>query len=229
MDSPSSPVTVNEMAVKVHKVALDAATGQIWLHTEAAVGMSDGSTRPGVVVTHFFNGKQGPEATTDDFGVATLQTHVAPDLISLGEPNTLTIRVRGSIKSASESFSLLTGSSASVYSTSECIKSRDYYAYSGDDYKWIVEVTVRLSKADFTSVSGVKVAGLLGGSRFSEGVTDNEGVCVLHHQRRFNIKTREGRGSNPDRTIDTSEGFPEPTTAKVQLIGFPDDYCIRVK
>ena len=211
----------------MHKAALDAAAGKVWLHIDAAVGMSDGSTRPGIVATHFLNGKQGPDAATDDFGVATLQAHISPEMVRIGDQNTLSVRVRGSIASASIPVAMLEESSALYRCDDDYVKHKDYTSFSEERRSRSISVAVTLSKRDFRDIDGVRIVAHLGGASFGEGVTNADGVCNISKVISYTIKTRY-RDSGKQ-VIDPSKDFPSLSTMVVSVAGFPGDYRIRAK
>jgi actin-like ATPase involved in cell morphogenesis len=225
------PPLVTELDLQFHRAVIDAQAKQIAVHAEAMIGLSDGSSQPGVSVSFFVNGKPCIEVPSDEFGRAVLQTGLPPELFVAGV-NNIAARVKGSGKTAKASFPLLKSSSVSRlgYRREKWRTGSDYNDRRDVDYEESIELEVRLAANDFTAVSGIQCGVLLKGddtdSISRSLVTDAEGLGRVRVTR--NYESEEvwictswlGRGEKGAELNKIREAY-------VTLIGFPESFCLH--
>jgi hypothetical protein len=173
---------VTDLDLKVHQAAIDAEAKKIFIHAEAMIGLSDGSSQPDVPVHFFVNGKPCIELATDDFGRAVLQTGLPPELFVVGT-NELAVKVKGSAKTAKAPVTLLAGSSIwSPVCDREELRDRDYGSYAKTYYRETMEVELRLAPIDFVQVGSVQMVMSFRGDNVPSAqsiVTDANGAAKV--------------------------------------------------
>lgn len=85
---------LSEIAVTIHEATHDPIADDVHLRAEVQLGRIDGTAPSRIAVVFFINGRQVAEATSDDFGLASLDIRLRAHLLK-PENNELTARVRG--------------------------------------------------------------------------------------------------------------------------------------
>jgi hypothetical protein len=219
---------VAEVSVKVHQAGLDPGSKQVWLHTETTVGLSDGSARPGVSVTHFINGAQAFEAVTDDFGVAKYEGGVSADLFR-ASGNMINVRIKGSSKGASEGIALLAESTARI------VEARDYRVSEREGNRFSYEyrevslvVAVRLSLRDFKQPAGARFRVNVGGQDMGEYYTGADGTFTLTRTFPYEVETWHRQSGADERSGAPPVRVSQTSPLVITFPGLPETLAIRV-
>lgn len=226
--SSAEPPLVTDLDLKLHRAVIDAADKKVFVHAEAQIGLSDGSSQPGVPVAFFVNGKPCVEVPSDDFGRAVLQTGLPPEFFVAGV-NEIAVRVKGSAKTSKASFPLLKGTKIVRFRRDyEEKREKDYGNYTKTYYEEELELEIRLASEDFQKVSGVQWSVLFvgDGDRTDSITTDSQGVGQLrltndYYYQSYNEETRYRVSDYHGNYLDKIR------EAYVSLVGFPETFRLH--